>query len=234
MAQLNTMSDVVNNGRDSEQGIGMYVEYVPSCKEYVVFPEASGAEKHQTYYPDAVKLWQIFKMEDGCIQLVSEENVGSLTLKGGDAYYNLVSTLHDMCSAYVNPDFAFGARSLGETKMSTPKSTMAHRDIEYIFDAKWMKEHGFSIKEESAWMASRDFTVMNKRDEDKRKLFLHAISVDSSNHICGKLLFSKEGFSRNTQEFEATCGVYPIVTLKPEVKFWGGDGTKEKPFKLAI
>jgi len=234
VAKLNIKNNMLNEEGTCEQEVGMYVEYVPSVDNRMIIPEESGMGKDQMYWSDEAKLWQIYKMEDGCIQLISEKSIGNLMLKGASGYRNLVSTLKRVCTLFANHPLAVSARCLGETDKSYPVVTRAFRDMEYISDVKWMKDKGFSIKEDAAWLASREFYEMNKRDEKKRKLFLHAMTLTHDNHVCGKLLFSKDGTKRDYDEFTATGAVYPIVTFQPGVKLIGGDGTKARPFKMSI
>ncbi len=105
--------------------MGVYIEYVPTANtasisnEYTGYNNGEGEQSFTIGKTDETKMhWKVYKNNNGQLDIISAESVGTLHLGNAEGYANAVYTLNTLCSQYVN-EYADSAVSIGSTKTWT-------------------------------------------------------------------------------------------------------------------
>lgn len=225
-------------GRDIK--IGDYVEYVPDLEKCVVHSSYSGHKEDQFFFPSRTKFWRVFELGEE-VKLMPVKSVGSLTLHGFEGYDHAEDLLNYISQAYVNVRYATRGRSLGSQKEPIPVSRFItvcvgeKKKAEKSFDGfdpkdvDRLNEYGLMPKKGSIWLAVK-FRYLDL-DEGEEYCNCHFVNCSEGNigGACLQYLHCDE--YRKT--YLQVKGVFPIVYLRPEVRF-EGKGTIRSPYKIVV
>jgi len=236
--------------------IGAYVEYKPSNTQCIVSKAYTGVEENQIFDPSSVTSWKVFKNNNGQLDIISSESVGDLTLYGAKSYIGAIDILNDMCNEYVNPLYADKGRclgyvedkSIGAIKTSTYPLTWSHTyskgntgepytdsyyktDLEIINTSQnsfggLKKAYPLKHSNGEVWLASRNLIA---RSSDSF-FYVRKLTSDGNNSENYLYIDFAEG---NAYSKPQTCGIRPVISLKPEIKIIGGSGTKDNPYVIS-
>ena len=260
LENIKKIEEVAKNIEIEEIPIGSYIAYRPSQKSCNVLSEDSGVTWDQTFKPSDTITWKVFKNNNGQLDIISEESIGNLRLRGITGYINVVDTLNKLCMEYVNPQYADSGRSLGyigeksikrldnETYPITYDSLNINEKIEFPYtdetyisdqsiintsiDENWdgIEEYPLRHSGGNIWLASRWLKELAG--------FEGKINVLNSDGYEGQVaLFSLfPSMKDETGEYlhESTNGVRPIISLKSSLKITSGDGTRDNPYRISI
>jgi len=219
--------------------VGAYVTYVPSSTSYTVPATVSGYTDNQTFNPSITTSWRILSNEDGNIEIISNNSIGTLTLGGEEGYVNVVQTLNDISYSYVNKEYAIGGRSVGyslddlyEEEITNYKviDTKVYplgivSDFPYIddqLDTSELSATGIDLGDEVIWLASR---YLDEYDDTTRFFMIRWMS--SGGYCDYDCMIDNSG-----GESSASYGVRPVVSLKSGLTVTGS-GTSSDPYIIS-
>ena len=225
--------------------VGDYVRYEVASQSYTVETGKSGAAQQNFNTNTYTGLWRVlYNDSTNGLQLVSEDPVIDLTIKGKDGYNNLVSTLNTVASKYINTTYASEARALG-SNVTTPEGTSAiYSNSEYSYvqtlandmivaDTNYTADYNVMLSNNMAnigkeyWMASRYIYT------DENGAGFNAVVTDKQGEIISLTLRCAHAIG-TTGDHEYTKGVRVVVTLKPEVLVTTGNGKAENPYNIEV
>lgn len=221
--------------------VGGYVAYRPSVERFSVDYWKTGVYDTQVFYPSKELNWRVYKKEDGRIELVSAESVGDLCIGGEIGYAKLGKTLNELCRAYVNPEWADDACSIGYTSESVEEirtpimwqdiaklenpfpyvDTVYKREVDYIRRKKLY--HSF----ERVWLPTRNV------HKHKKYISLRAGCLTASGKVSECVLYFKNNTMERLEK-ACVCGVRPRILLKKGLFLESGLGTKEEPYRFGM
>jgi len=260
LENIKKIEEVAKNIKIEEIPIGAYIAYRPSQKSYNVLSEDSGVTWDQTFNPSDIINWKVFKNNDGQLDIISEESIGNLRLRGITGYINVVDTLNKLCMEYVNPQYADSGRSLGyidgesikrldnekysisyDSLNSKDKLEFPYTDETYIadqsiintsIDENWdgIEEYPLRHSGGNIWLASRWLKEL-AGFEGK----INVLNFDGSeSQVALFSLFPSMKDMTSEYLHDSSNGVRPIVSLKSSLKITSGDGTRENPYRISI
>jgi len=215
---------------------GDFVEYTPSVKEFVL-PAGDGVKVECVFNPSALTKWVVLQNDLGCVELIPAESPGRVILYGCAGWRNLVKILLVACEPYADGEYALSSRTLGVTyheEVISPESLMEacekremyrYQEFGHANDLNQMQNtavHSAHI----AWCGSR-----NVRPVEEGYCLCARLSVGKAvGEVCLATI-SNDGVILKEQEM--SFDICPAVLMADDVIITGGDGTKDKPYKLA-
>ena len=230
--------------------LGSYIMYQPTSTEHIVSGGDSGTGVDQVFNPSSVTSWKVLRSAtDGdCLEIISAESIGDLTLTGKTGYIYAIDTLNRLCSAYVNSTYATSGRCLG---YNAGAGTIDESKYPITWEETYTNgNNGFPYTD---GQNGEDIRLMNTKDGENYPLrvsgtvwlasrYLYADSGSSRFAVCyvkaeGNgdyyiLYLSNSDGSSNTKS--SVYGVRPVISLKSGIRIVGGDGTSENPYQIAI
>ena len=241
-----------------EPKVGDYIRMTPTLTSFETDVNYTGYYKSQTFYPEELDLWRIIKVnDDGTAEMVSVYvSSKGLYLEGQTGYKNFIGYLNEIASKYENKKYTISSRHIGyngQTEyltdtLNTVDSTIINPpygddtldnvnevqgggDVLYLDDVKLINNiMGTLIAETKEgttpyyWLASRYYHYTN----DERWSYNARYLTDSGTIENSNLYGYKEGF--NTKY--SARAIRPMVTIKENVRYSSGTGTRETPFVL--
>ena len=227
--------------------VGSYIAYQPSNTSCTVLASDSGNDTDQTYNPSSITSWKVFKNNDGQLDIISSESVGSLYLCEATGYAKAVYTLNKMCSDYVNPTYATSGRSLGYKAGSSMETIdtdtypltwdytynqgntgFPYTDTYYTDDQTIINtavDGTYPLRHSSGyvWFASRNLGALSSSS------YFQVRSLNASGSNSADFLHNSSSDGSTTTNFTSN-GVRPVVSLKSGIQIKEGDGTSANPY----
>ena len=229
--------------------VGAYIKYQPSSTSCIVLSEDSG-HKNQTYNPSTITSWKVFKNNNGQLDIISSESVGSLCLVGKTGYAKAVYTLNKMCSEYVNPTYAISGRSLGYVEGSSMETIdieeypmtwentykngnceFPYTDTYYINDKEIIKT---VIYTDQSLLLQHDVWLASRWSEAYSGISMFGVCHLNSSGLSGSSQLYNSHSDGRISTYFAAHGVHPVISLKDNIKITAGNGTKESPYIISI
>ena len=242
---------------------GDYVLYTPINQSYTVSTSQTGYSSNQTFNTgDSTNLWQILYNDDTYgLQITSSKSVATLGLgvsgninSARAGYNNIITTLNNISSNYINTAYATSARSIGSNPLdpadritgyfTVPSSWTSGgytgfktRDSYYTTDSTAMKNatsknaSGISIIDREYYMASREVGW----DPNDHAIFYVRTMNTAGNVVAstGRIAACSDGGGlASVWMTTCTSGVRPVVSLIRDISIIGGNGTQEEPYIL--
>ncbi|MBP3284511.1 MAG: hypothetical protein J6M02_03315, partial [Clostridia bacterium] len=230
--------------------LGSYIMYQPTSTEHIVSGGDSGTGVDQVFDPSSVTRWKVLRSAtDGdCLEIISAESIGDLTLTGKTGYIYAIDTLNRLCSAYVNSTYATSGRCLGyengagtideskypitwEETYTNGNNGFPYTDGQNGEDIRLMntkngEEYPLRVSG-SVWLASRYLGAGSKYSN----FGVRYVSADGIVNYDGLYQWYSGG---STDTNLPVYGVRPVISLKSGIRIVGGDGTSENPYQIAI
>lgn len=239
--------------------VGDYVQYLPEDKSITVEKEDTGYTSDQTFniskdnYNEG---WRVLYNNDGQLDIISAESVGTLTLKGKIGYAKAIGTLNKIANAWAdggefavkarNPGYGHGVDNLLDEKIDDKtitienisyddaKENSKYEDIFNSSEIELIRGHA-PHTEENVWVASRRLA---KNDEDAAffvRQFKPGGVENNKDSVFDQIMYqdpSAKGQKSTTTE--ASGGIRPIISLHSGLTIVDGDGTnKDNPYVLS-
>lgn len=242
----------------STVSLGDYIKMTPTSTSYEIDTTKTGytGTDQAVLNPSELDIWRIIKINtDGTIEMVSEYTSSiDIHFSGRIGYQNYVGYLNEIAKQYENSKYTMKSRYVGyndqtEYITDTTKITqttppwnsntvdnsnenqgggdiLANNDISLLSSLGILKANNCATKEaRTYWVASRGYVYYSSQN----KWFLGGRVVNSSGtyEINGFYYYEngyKNGYNLIT--------IRPIITLKPNITNFTGEGTAEQPYVL--
>ena len=234
-----------------------YIGNSPTAETGIIATSAVQVGKYIKYSGgDYAGKWVVLRNTSGLIEIISKESVGNVTLSGSSGFVNCVKLLNDKCKTYVNSTYASSGRSVGaknssievldtkqypieyfkEDRSTSPTNYVPgpfpYCDTDYMDDIRLIRSKSAlkSANDGNIWLASRSLY----NSSVKSYYGVNYVKNDGSNgtYIDFDLYVIDE--NDNISENSYSCGVRPVITLKPGIRIVGGSGTSGSPYEIAI
>ncbi len=203
--------------------LGDYISYTPSMQSVILTQDDTGYVGKQYIYPSELKLWRVIqKNDDGTIDVVSEYvSNTNICFAGTLGYKYYIQTLNRISVFHADADYVKEARHTGydSTKVKKP-----------IADSTDSEDNGFL----------KDMQLLNRAlgtSSAKRINGTNNVTYFFASRSSGCGIWMQAG----VQEIGVgLCDTYqcssirPTLTLKPDLKITGGDGTNDSPYTFGI
>ncbi len=204
----------------SVSSVGSYVEYKPTTTSYT--PNSIN-NVTGTLQPTTATSWRVLsKNSDGTIDLISTNNVGTLTF--GKSEYNvdnstyayLENTFEGITNSYINSTYASSARIPSENDLKTIKNSGLIINQDYILNKKDYESRSWTGEQEGGVTWNYYIYYANNAEVKQFKIWYKYAGTGGQ---------SSDGYS-------ITLGIRPIVRLKANIYTDDGTGASSSPYKI--